>query len=138
MKAIKEDSYLRNTPIILLSARAGDSDKAEGMVGWFLYSRPLVSRLPQLSGADGDAYPTIPSSNYSCILDYLSKPFSSKELLARANFQMQLGKRKRDMEARFQYVPLIYLRIGLMIAFIEREAKRFKYSPTYLRRVCSE
>lgn len=70
VNAIKQDQDLRNTPIILLSARAGDSNRAEGM----------------LSGAD----------------DYLSKPFSSRELLARANFQMQLGKRKYEMEARFQ------------------------------------
>jgi len=41
---------------------------------------------------------------FDFIADYLSKPFSSKELLARANFQMQLGKRRREMEARFQSV----------------------------------
>jgi hypothetical protein len=42
--------------------------------------------------------------NPNSIADYLSKPFSSKELLARANFQIQLGKRRREMEARFQSV----------------------------------
>ncbi|KAG8822513.1 hypothetical protein FRC17_009560 [Serendipita sp. 399] len=68
--ALKEDSLLQAIPVILLSARAGDSNKAEGI----------------LSGAD----------------DYIPKPFSSRELLARASLQIQLGKSRRDMESRFQ------------------------------------
>jgi DNA-binding response OmpR family regulator len=36
--------------------------------------------------------------------DYIAKPFSSKELLARASFQIQLGKRNREMELKFQLV----------------------------------
>ncbi|KAG8770174.1 hypothetical protein FRC15_004208, partial [Serendipita sp. 397] len=68
--AVKADPLLQAIPIILLSARAGDSNRAEGI----------------LCGAD----------------DYIPKPFSSRELLARANLQIQLGKRKRDMEYRFQ------------------------------------
>jgi DNA-binding response OmpR family regulator len=34
--------------------------------------------------------------------DYIAKPFSSRELLARANFHIQLGKRRREMEAKFK------------------------------------
>ncbi|CCA73349.1 related to sensory transduction histidine kinase [Serendipita indica DSM 11827] len=70
VNALKDDALIRNIPIILLSARAGDTNRAEGI----------------LSGAD----------------DYIPKPFSSRELLARAHFQLQLGKRKREMERRFQ------------------------------------
>ncbi|KAG8820403.1 hypothetical protein FRC17_010162, partial [Serendipita sp. 399] len=68
--ALKEDPLLQAIPIILLSARAGDSNKAEGI----------------LCGAD----------------DYVPKPFSSRELLARASLQIQLGKSRRDMESQFQ------------------------------------
>ncbi|PVF95897.1 hypothetical protein CPB86DRAFT_737923 [Serendipita vermifera] len=70
VNSIKEDPMLESTPIILLSARAADANRAEGM----------------LSGAD----------------DYVSKPFSSRELLARASFHIQLGKRRREMEAKFK------------------------------------
>ncbi|KAG8830151.1 hypothetical protein FRC17_005343 [Serendipita sp. 399] len=69
VNALKEDPLLRSIPIILLTARAADSNRAEGM----------------MSGAD----------------DFVPKPFSSRELLARANLQVQLGKRRKEMEARF-------------------------------------
>ncbi|KAG8829690.1 hypothetical protein FRC17_006185, partial [Serendipita sp. 399] len=69
VNALKEDPLLRSIPIILLTARAADSNRAEGM----------------MSGAD----------------DFVSKPFSSRELLARANLQVQLGKRRKEMDARF-------------------------------------
>lgn len=51
LKKIREDKDLKNTPIIMLTAKNMESDKVEGLVG----------------GAD----------------DYITKPFSIKELLAR-------------------------------------------------------
>lgn len=70
VEAIREDPILRLTPIILLTARAADTNRAEGV----------------LSGAD----------------DYMPKPFSSKELVARASLQIQLGKRRIELETGFQ------------------------------------
>jgi DNA-binding response OmpR family regulator len=109
VNAIKEDHALRTIPIILLTARAEDSNRAEGIVSSFFVSEPAFGLIfscnssPELMVSAG--------CNLQCCLlhldliaDYLSKPFSSKELLARANFQMQLGKRRREMEARFQSV----------------------------------
>lgn len=34
--------------------------------------------------------------------DYISKPFTSKQLLARTHLQMQMGKRKAELEAKFE------------------------------------
>jgi len=34
--------------------------------------------------------------------DYLSRPFNARELLSRGHMQLQLGKRRRDLEARFE------------------------------------
>ena len=51
LKKIREDKNLKNTPVIMLTAKNMESDKVEGLVG----------------GAD----------------DYITKPFSIKELLAR-------------------------------------------------------
>ncbi|KZT38755.1 hypothetical protein SISSUDRAFT_1046495 [Sistotremastrum suecicum HHB10207 ss-3] len=34
--------------------------------------------------------------------DYLSKPFKGRELIARANLQLQLGKRRIELEAKFE------------------------------------
>ena len=51
LKKIREDKDLKNTPVIMLTAKNMESDKVEGLVG----------------GAD----------------DYITKPFSIKELLAR-------------------------------------------------------
>ena len=84
VKALRTNSRLRDTPIILLSARAGDEAKVEGLD----------------AGAD----------------DYLVKPFSARELLARvqANLQMallrkaaeaDLRKRTNELEAVLDTVP---------------------------------
>jgi DNA-binding response OmpR family regulator len=34
--------------------------------------------------------------------DYLARPFNARELLSRGHMQLQLGKRRRDLEARFE------------------------------------
>jgi CheY-like chemotaxis protein len=88
LAAVRDDPELRHIPIILLTARVSDNNRVEGIVGPALsFLLPRSSTLPQLSGAD----------------DFLPKPFSSRELLARANLHLQLGKRKRQMELRFEY-----------------------------------
>lgn len=34
--------------------------------------------------------------------DYLPRPFNARDLLSRGHMQLQLGKRRRDLEARFE------------------------------------
>ena len=64
LQALRNDSELRDVPVILLSARAGEEAKVEGLE----------------AGAD----------------DYLSKPFSARELLARVQANVDMATRRRE------------------------------------------
>lgn len=64
LHAIRADNELKTLPVILLSARAGEEAKVEGLD----------------AGAD----------------DYLVKPFSARELLARVDTQFELARIRRE------------------------------------------
>ncbi len=64
LRAIRGDASLRDLPIIMLSARAGEEAKVEGLD----------------AGAD----------------DYLTKPFSARELLARVSANIAMAKVRRE------------------------------------------
>ncbi|SFE91562.1 ATP-binding protein [Methylobacterium sp. yr596] len=64
LAAVRGDERLRDLPVIMLSARAGDEAKVEGL------------------GAGAD--------------DYLTKPFSARELLARVGTNLQLARVRRE------------------------------------------
>jgi PAS domain S-box-containing protein len=66
LAAIRADENLKTTPVILLSARAGEESKVEGLT----------------AGAD----------------DYLIKPFSARELLARVEAHLRLQRVRREAE----------------------------------------
>ncbi len=66
LKALRQDENLRETPVILLSARAGEESRIEGLE----------------AGAD----------------DYLVKPFSARELLARVGALLELMELRRERE----------------------------------------
>jgi CheY-like chemotaxis protein len=68
--ALRADPRLREIPVILLSARAGEESRIEGMA----------------AGAD----------------DYLVKPFSGNELLARVGTALQLGRVRNEARAQFE------------------------------------
>lgn len=63
---LREDQSTRTTPLILLSARAGDESRGEGLA----------------AGAD----------------DYITKPFSARDLLARVAAQLGLAELRRKTE----------------------------------------
>jgi PAS domain S-box-containing protein len=67
LEAIRADDKLKNIPVILLSARAGDESRIEGIQ----------------ARAD----------------DYLVKPFSARELLARVNSHLEMARIRRESEA---------------------------------------
>jgi PAS domain S-box-containing protein len=67
LREIRNDSSLSGTPVILLSARAGEESRVEGL----------------RAGAD----------------DYLVKPFSARELLARVGGHLQLARARQEAEA---------------------------------------
>jgi len=77
LREIRSDSQLRDIPVILLSARAGEEARVEGLE----------------AGAD----------------DYLTKPFSARELIARVNSNLKLARLRqettrelRESEERFR------------------------------------
>ncbi len=70
VRMLREDATLRDTPVLLLSARAGEEARVSGLA----------------SGAD----------------DYLIKPFSARELLARVASNLQLSRLRRETERRLR------------------------------------
>ncbi len=70
LAAVREDAKLRTLPVILLSARAGDEARMEGLQ----------------AGAD----------------DYLIKPFTARELLARVAALIELDRLRRAGEERLR------------------------------------
>ena len=70
LHAIRTDAALSGLPVILLSARAGDEAKVEGLN----------------AGAD----------------DYLIKPFSARELLARVNTNIAMARLRREIAAEVE------------------------------------
>jgi PAS domain S-box-containing protein len=82
LREIRADASIRDTPVILLSARAGEESRIEGLS----------------AGAD----------------DYLVKPFSARELVARVKATLQLAKERsktiaaiRESEQRLRWLGAI-------------------------------
>lgn len=70
LKALRSEESLRDIPVVLLSARAGEEARVEGLD----------------AGAD----------------DYLVKPFSARELLARVGALLELTQMRREHEERLR------------------------------------
>jgi CheY-like chemotaxis protein len=70
LKALRADAQTRTIPVILLSARAGEESRVEGIQ----------------AGAD----------------DYLIKPFSARELLARVSGRLEITRIRRDQELQLR------------------------------------
>jgi DNA-binding NtrC family response regulator/signal transduction histidine kinase len=68
LRAVRDDAVLASTPIILLSARAGEESRLEGLQ----------------AGAD----------------DYVVKPFTARELMARVEVHLKLAKLRRETAER--------------------------------------
>lgn len=90
LQAVKSSDELRWTPVILLTARAGEGERVEGL----------------LTGAEVGQEPSSYGTPVLIIIlrfvqDYMTKPFQSRELVARVSLQVQLGKRRRILEEAF-------------------------------------
>lgn len=70
LKTLRADERTRSIPVILLSARAGEESRVEGIQ----------------AGAD----------------DYLIKPFSARELLARVSGRIEIARLQRDRESQLR------------------------------------
>jgi C4-dicarboxylate-specific signal transduction histidine kinase len=101
LQAVRADGALRDVPIVLLSARAGEEAKIEGLE----------------AGAD----------------DYLLKPFSARELIARVDANLQLARlrhetgvserRYREAQMELAHVNRIAT-VGQLAASIAHEVKQ--------------
>jgi signal transduction histidine kinase/DNA-binding response OmpR family regulator len=87
MNAMRADPELKDIPVILLSARAGEEAKVEGL----------------RAGAD----------------DYLTKPFSARELVARVESNLRLATTRRENErtlrAEAEILEELY-RVGITVS----------------------
>ena len=70
LRALRADEQTRTIPVVLLSARAGEESRVEGIE----------------AGAD----------------DYLIKPFSARELLARISGRLEIARLQRDRESQLK------------------------------------
>ncbi|KGQ18836.1 Autoinducer 2 sensor kinase/phosphatase [Lysobacter dokdonensis DS-58] len=100
--ALREDAQTRNLPIVMLSARAGEDARAEGVEG----------------GAD----------------DYLVKPFSAKELLARVSLQIERAQRRTEVERQRAELRGLFEQAPACIALLRGDAHVFELAnPPYLK-----
>ena len=76
LRALRDDELTRSLPIVMLSARAGEESRIEGLQ----------------AGAD----------------DYLVKPFSARELIARVRTHLELSRLRRDAELQSKKLHALF------------------------------
>ncbi|WP_433934228.1 ATP-binding protein [Sorangium cellulosum] len=84
LRALRADPATRSVPVIMLSARAGEESRVEGLA----------------AGAD----------------DYLVKPFSARELIARVATHLQLAAHRREAERERERMYELFERAPVGIA----------------------
>ena len=84
---LRQNPRTENVPVLLLSARAGEESRIEGL----------------RAGAD----------------DYLVKPFSAKELLARIQTHLQIGRFKAEAERERAKLSAVFAQAPVGIALLE-------------------
>jgi signal transduction histidine kinase/DNA-binding response OmpR family regulator len=95
LRALREDERTRAVPVILVSARAGEEARVEGLQG----------------GAD----------------DYLVKPFSGRELLARVQAQVLRAKVRSVEEAHARRLVAIFKHAPVGVAILTGPMHVFEY-----------
>jgi PAS domain S-box-containing protein len=119
LREIRADECMREVPVILLSARAGEESRVEGLE----------------AGAS----------------DYLAKPFSARELMARVNAHLEMARMRRESvrrERQLRHSERLYRAIGESINYgiwvCEASGKNIYASDSFLKLVgltqeeCSE
>lgn len=102
LRELRSNEKTRSMPIILVSARAGDEARAEGL---------------QL-GAD----------------DYLIKPFTSRDLIARVSNRLELARLRNRLDEERKALQEIFQQTPLPIAIIHGDGLVFEMAnPTYIR-----
>ncbi|MDB4974007.1 MAG: hypothetical protein JWN48_2348 [Myxococcaceae bacterium] len=104
LKGLRGDARTRDVPVIMLSARAGDDARIEGLE----------------AGAD----------------DYLVKPFSARELLARVSTHLQLASLRTAAERERARLYDIFMQVPVAVAVLIGPELRFEVAnPAYCEMV---
>ncbi|MDP3219784.1 MAG: ATP-binding protein [Deltaproteobacteria bacterium] len=93
LRALRDDPATAAVPVVMLSARAGDEARSEGLE----------------SGAD----------------DYLVKPFSARELMARVGTLLQLAALRRVAEVERARLFELFMQAPVAIAVLQGTALRY-------------
>jgi PAS domain S-box-containing protein len=96
LAALRADASLRSLPVVMLSARAGEESRSEGLE----------------SGAD----------------DYLVKPFSARELLARVDAQLVRAKLRGLEERQSERMRGIFRDAPVGLAIVSGHELRFEFA----------
>ncbi|HWA72488.1 MAG TPA: ATP-binding protein [Polyangiaceae bacterium] len=94
LRALRTEPLTRDLPVLMLSARAGDEARSEGLE----------------AGAD----------------DYLVKPFSARELLARVATHLQLARLRREAQRERQRLHDIFVQAPAPVAVLSGPELRFE------------
>ena len=86
LRALRADLQTRSVPVLMLSARAGENSRLEGLA----------------MGAD----------------DYLIKPFSARELIARVTTHLELGQLRRAAETSRNHLYALFAQAPAAIAVL--------------------
>jgi PAS domain S-box-containing protein len=87
LRALREDVRTRSIPVIMLSMRAGEEARVEGL----------------LAGAD----------------DFLTKPFSARELVARVATHLQLARMRQEAEAASARLYELFMQSPMAVAVMK-------------------
>jgi signal transduction histidine kinase/DNA-binding response OmpR family regulator len=102
LHALRQDPRTRSVPVVMLSARAGEEARVEGLA----------------VGAD----------------DYLIKPFSAKELVARVSTHLELGRLRRAAESERNRLYSLFEQAPAAIAVLRGPQFMFELSnPRYVQ-----
>ena len=96
LRALREDEHLRTVPVVLLSARAGEEARVDGL----------------RAGAD----------------DYLVKPFSARELIARVQAQLVRAKIRSVEEAHALRLASIFENAPVGVAILRGSDHVFEFA----------
>ncbi|MDI1433982.1 ATP-binding protein [Polyangium sorediatum] len=99
LRALRDDAALGDVPVIMLSARAGEECRVEGLQ----------------AGAD----------------DYLSKPFSARELVARVAIHLQLAELRRSAVREREKMYALFMQAPVAIASFRGPRHVFELANPY-------
>jgi signal transduction histidine kinase len=103
LRALRADARTRSVPVLMLSARAGEDSRIEGLA----------------VGAD----------------DYLIKPFSAKELIARVTTHLELGQLRQTAEASRNRLHSLFEQAPAAIAVLHGPTFLFEFANLHYKQL---